>query len=154
MERSGHPDLDAYLTHFAADAYDRYDLRADTMTPCPVATLRDPRRAAGQCSCVSDFFVWYARIFKPADVKLELLAMRDPQRDDKGMDFPSFAACGYEDRGPGSHVHVVVRCETSLGVFSVDWSAAQYGYMDFPLVQRLAADGSWERDWSCERVAT
>lgn len=58
-------------------------------------------------------------------------------------------AWGYRDRpvsGWGSHA--ATTCEISGETYMVDWTAAQYGYSEFPMIQVMSFDGnppSWMR---------
>ena len=64
---------------------------------------------------------------------------------------PEFADCpsilGYTDRpvkGSPWHTVALVYCESDI--YAVDWSAHQYGYSVFPLVQKWSPNG-WLRKW-------
>jgi hypothetical protein len=43
--------------------------------------------------------------------------------------------------------HTALILDDHTGAFLVDFTAAAFGYTAFPLVQKLAADGTWQRDW-------
>lgn len=62
----------------------------------------------------------------------------------KGTGTPE--AFGYDDRSITGHAgHYWTYVETDDGTYGVDWTAAQYGYEDVPVVQKLTRSG-WIRN--------
>jgi hypothetical protein len=59
---------------------------------------------------------------------------------------------GYADRPvPGADDHEATLLQSADGrVYLVDWAAGQYGYTEFPMVQRLDGGGGWERQWAAK----
>jgi len=125
-ERTGIPELDRLLDSFLVEY------------GALVSPLRDPRRAYDQCGNVSHWLSTFLRVggceagYRPYA----------PQ------------ALGYED-APGvegltpfdDHVVCFVCApDEAKTIFAVDFTAAQFGYTEFPLVQRLL-DGVWQRSW-------
>ena len=79
--------------------------------------------------------------------RVEIVAcLSDEAEDDEFAD--SADALGYTDwplSGAPWHTVAIVYSEDEH-IFAVDWSARQFGYSEFPLVQRF--DGRlWQRVW-------
>jgi hypothetical protein len=109
----------------------------------PVEALRDPEIADGLCSLVADDFARYlCERLQGEDINVHPEVQDDEEP-------PYGKAWGYDDRtrepGWGSHTLVVI--ERGLEMMTVDWTASQFGYADFPLVQRLVVgeDENWQR---------
>jgi hypothetical protein len=102
----------------------------------PVEALRDPEVANGLCDLVASDFVRY--------LKANGIKARRETEDDK--DAPYGVAWGYDDpvRNPGWGNHMLVTVERGDVFVTIDWTAAQFGYRQFPLVQKLIA-GEWKR---------
>ena len=136
--RSGHSELDSLLDEFEENP--------------DVQLLRRQRYADRRCGEIAEELVDFLRdrgLDKPRHEAYvsgeewengEMLLERDAPED-----------FGYEDRSiAGCNSHVLVLVDIAGERFSVDYTAAQYGYSEFPLVQRLLdADGDdvWQRDF-------
>lgn len=128
-ERTQIPQLDDAIEEFLARGI--YLLGQSTF---PLEALRRAEKADGICSHIAEQFV-------------EFLCER------------GFAAStywqhvdwlGYQDRSIyGYHEHCVTWVEAGRVRLAIDWTAAQYGYDSFPLVQRQGP-GGWMRAWDHE----
>lgn len=123
MERTGEERLDRLIERFARSN----------------GQLADPEFACGRCHLA-------ARRFQRFLAKAEVLSLTLNETPDR---------LGYTDRpqesfyrpGQAYSYHTVVAVESISGLFLIDWSASQFGYGEFPLIQRLSADGTIERQW-------
>lgn len=143
-ERSGVPRLDAAIEDFIERGLwhvtvmdwleDRY-----VDQPRPLAELNTPLGARGRCIPVTVEFN-------------DFLALRglEAQGPVDGRGLPTAVspdALGYADRAVGGlHGHTLTLVAWQGELYSVDWTAAQYGYAEFPLVQRFSGQ-AWEREW-------
>lgn len=142
-ERSGDPKLDQLIDQFILENKDRMKI------------LRTQKGADGACEDESMAFVEYlwdhgikARtshgLYNPPKKLL-------PRWDIEYWRVEDF---GYSDRLlPGNpdwgDQHVTVIAETKTGIYSIDFTAAQYGYSEFPMVQKMDAQNSqWQRQWT------
>lgn len=154
--RSGYQPLDELIDRYEVEQVDLQgsfvlEDGSKVQTPKTIVEARelvDPKLAFGQCVRVSlQFAEW---------LREEILA--DDARQDETWDPRRFGLVmtphhgpdwfGYADRpvaGVDRHTAVVV--STAVGTFSVDWTAAQYGYNAAPLVQ-LRDELHWESDVS------
>lgn len=131
-ERSGNPKLDALI-----EAY----LQGPLHQQMKVEMLRDPQWAAGACNHEAQAF---AEFLRSRGVEAECLS-------EEGWLAASPDDFGYTDRTiPGFDQHDVTYVDLDGQTYMVDWTAAQYGYQEFPMVQRQAVPGEdkWEREWS------
>lgn len=110
-----------------------------------VVALADGEAASGQCGASARHFAAY--------LTAHGIEAYTDRWEYKG---PSSHEFGYDDRpheaegGWGRHYFAVI--ERAGQTYTVDWTAAQFGYEQWPLVQRQRADGGWERptaagDW-------
>jgi hypothetical protein len=101
-----------------------------------VEWLRQPEVADGRCRLAAESFALLL-----AEQGLDAAA--ECQDDEEP---PYGKAWGYDDRtqnsGWGNHWLTVARLHGQ--VYTIDFAAAQFGYSQFPLVQRLV-DGEWRR---------
>lgn len=104
-----------------------------------VEDLIDPQHAALLCNLVSQQFAQY---------------LRSHGYDAECMSEDGWLAEGPDDWGYGDHT--IPGCEQHDLVlvaagqdrdWLIDWTAAQYGYADFPMIQMQLADGSIVREW-------
>jgi hypothetical protein len=122
-ESTGDPELDVLIERFADKVWPEVETAAD---------------AEGKCDEISKRFVSY---LEKQGIKAETTTMESEWPDD------------YENSGYGDvpkHMrswHTVVWIERPSGTYQVDFTASQYGYDEFPMVQRLAPSG-WEREWT------
>lgn len=126
MQRTGTPHIDHVLDAFEASSFDvSYDdadgneLEASGQ----VTQLRDRDMADGLCLPISN-------LFEQLCVQSGLAAGNgDP---------------GTEGGYPGLGSHSITFITDGDGEWAVDWTAAQYGETEFPLVQRIVSD-CWQR---------
>lgn len=134
MEKTGISTLDALAERFERDEQ-VYLSEADIDKPVSAWRHCDAGNAA--CHAISEVFVEFL-----AEEGIEA-ALSDEVDGEFFAD--SADALGYHDRpvaGVPWHTVAIVFYEDH--VFSYDWSAAQFGYREFPLVQRFA-EGRWQR---------
>jgi hypothetical protein len=103
----------------------------------PVACLRDPEAALGNCSRSAHHFSEFLRL-------RGINAYTERFDEFKGPPSKNF---GYDERTVseddwGRHYFTVVEYQDEA--FIVDWTAAQFGYREWPLIQRRL-DGRWQR---------
>ena len=123
-ERSGDPQLDAFIAQYMPDAMTGLGQFGD---------LRIPENASGACG-------WIAHDFA-------VMAQRAGLQTEEAGDTPD--QFGYADRTkPGFDEHHWVIVTTPSGRYGVDFTASQYGYSEFPMVQKLNEGGGWQRDFS------
>jgi hypothetical protein len=110
----------------------------------PLSDMRDPEKAEQMCSVISQDFARYIQNHMeespiPVDVQIKYSPHDTSFRPEHW---------GYEDRSvEGNPSHTVV--QVSFGpdeTYMVDFTAAQYGYSEFPMVQKLDGE-SWQRNW-------
>lgn len=65
-------------------------------------------------------------------------------------------ALGYSDRtepgNPYDESHVATFVQGENGVYMIDWTASQFGYREFPMVQKLD-NKNWQREWTSKKRA-
>jgi hypothetical protein len=140
-ERTGDPKLDWLIEEFA-----NHDMLWPDDEELPVRTMRNRRKAKGMCGEVTtafQAFVWY-------ETDGALYPENAAMSDEADARSPTFAQMGYGDRQPGEPRHLVSKVEMPSGTYLIDWTASQYGYKEFPLVQRLEGD-QWQREWTVPR---
>lgn len=146
LASSGYPELDREIERFAvSEAMHEFD-------------YRDPKQAHARCGIVSRAFCDHLRnagfrawqssdvVIDAADGSEELpMALYDWAECSEGYgEKPE--SFGYHDRPiRGLDDHEAVFVELAGDYVMVDWSASQYGYADYPLIQRLNEYGEWER---------
>jgi uncharacterized protein (DUF1810 family) len=131
-ERTGDPTLDKLIEEY-------FGVLRSQMK---VEELQDPQWAAGACVHETQRFVAFLQ-------KNGVDAFIDDTRPYRPDEF------GYQDRPlPGKfNQHIVAFVKMPSGTYMIDWTAAQYGYQEFPMVQRLNDEGSWDRQWTAAKVA-
>jgi hypothetical protein len=155
-ERSGDPELDslieAYLEQnqfdwwscngfdeagvFRGDEWTREQLRQRSIdsdgeyAPGDLSTLREPDTAYGLCGDLARDF---ARFMSEHGIAADLLGGNPEDL--------------YHDVQEHEGGHAVTRVKMPSGTYMVDWTAAQYNYTEFPMVQKLN-DGQWQREWN------
>jgi hypothetical protein len=119
-ERTGVPEIDVLIEAYLPEARENGFDTADG--------------AAGMCWVANKKF--WKRIVEHTLIHAEL--------DGKPAE-----RLGYADRTISGQFddHIVTVVHDGAARFLVDFTAAQYGYTEFPMVQRLAPDGSWQRTW-------
>lgn len=111
------------------------ELREDGMDPFfHVDEMRSADQASGNCGLFAELFCqWLERHDLDAHVF-------DSTPDETG----------YADRSIPGHADHAVTCVIIDGfVYAIDFTASQYGYGEFPLVQRQSVeqDEPWQRQW-------
>jgi hypothetical protein len=140
---TGYTDVDALIESYRSLAV--HDAtHAEGARDVPVEALRDPVTAEGLCWLVADDFAHHLRKhLQGEDANIRLESENDDEEPPHGM------AWGYDDRtrDPGYGGHTLVVIERGLERTTVDWTASQFGYAAFPLVQRMVIgeDDSWQR---------
>ncbi len=122
---------------------------------------RDGETAWGECANVSEYFAdWLAKHGVRANVPWDEPALQEFPWTQEGRD-PHPFDFGYSDRpqhpdpeleaDPSSHdpneTHHVVIVRMPTGTYTVDFTAAQFGYNEFPMVQKRDESGGWQRAW-------
>lgn len=117
-ERSGDPQLDSLIEEFSQGNWNGpYEQE-------PVSLMRTPDAAEMMCNQMSDQLT-------------DFLAKRGIQAEViRNTDLPSL---GYENKvNPGGDdFHSVVKAIMPSGTYTIDFTASQYGYKEFPMVQKL-----------------
>jgi hypothetical protein len=139
-EQTGHSELDGLLEEFS--------LRPQ------VAALRRSADALGSCETASQALVDLLRgrgFDKPGR---EAYLSGDEWEDGIMVrERVSPEDFGYQDRTVSGHnSHVVALVDLGAETLLVDFTAAQYGYREFPLVQRLLRDERGQSFECWERV--
>jgi hypothetical protein len=130
-ERSGDPTLDKLIAEFSAQDF---------------GSLPDIN-FQGMCDYVSEMFVSW---LNKRGVEADYVSMSSTPERDADPPLHSFDELGYSDRGPGYSGHTVVKATMPSGTYLIDFTAAQYGYKEFPMIQKLD-DGNWQREWTSSR---
>lgn len=159
-ERSGDPDLDKLIEEFLN--IENLSEHPDTKDTYPHRPDEDPTKlyspemfggeyAFGNCGHMTQTFNAF---LERRGIKAGVIEMTDDPEWGTPAPDGSFADFGYGDRqnlfGPGGYEydgHAVSKVEMPTGTYMVDWTPAQYGYQEFPMVQKLN-DGQWQRKWS------
>jgi len=118
--RTGNPQLDTVIERFL----DR-EVCCTKTDRLPVRALEDPALATGECANLA----WQFSAFAHAHGLKAKVLDSSPDR------------LGYDDRplrGVFAHAVAVV------GRLAVDFTAAQYGYVELPLISERRPDGSWQ----------
>lgn len=144
-EATGIPALDEAIDQFACSTFRWRHRDSSIYSERDVADLRRPEVARAQCGDVADQFSCFLgqQGIDTARSSIEDELWLTPEH------------WGYEDRpNPGIPAHAVTLVDAEGHLYAIDWTAAQYGYTQFPLVQRLGEDGfRWEREWDSETAA-
>jgi hypothetical protein len=114
-----------------------------------IASLRDPAKADGCCQEVTQDLIDYLRLLGGFDKPgREAYISGDEWLDGEMIrDYDSPDDFGYTDRTrQGQNSHVVCFVDIGEETFAIDFTAAQYGYDAFPLVQRLTRGPSQDED--------
>lgn len=150
-ERTGLPQVDQLIDRFLerdlteierADADQFSDDDRDVYQP--LAWMRDGKRAWGWCHVLAGQF---ARFLEHEGVTAW------SSEDEFGSEGLTYTALGYTDapgvKGQGwIKFHCVTLVEEAGERFMVDWTASQYGYAEFPMVQRYdPAAQTWQREF-------
>ena len=135
-ERTGIPSLDALLSRFAAQKQN--------------SRLREAGYASGLCFTASERFIEFLCRHKWNGEAY--LSGGHEGSNPLAYELITAQELGYGDRSiSGWEGHTLVLIEHESDIYSVDFTCAQYGYSEFPLVQRLD-DTGWVRDFlSSER---
>jgi hypothetical protein len=132
-EQTGHSELDALIAEFAARP--------------AIAPLRRSAEAMGSCEWASEAFVDLAR-GRGFDRAGREAYLSGDEWDGAVMVLERISPedFGYYDRTVAGHnSHVVALVDLGAELVSIDFTAAQYGYPDFPLVQWLQSGDCWSR---------
>jgi len=134
-ERSGDPELDALIEEFLDSEY--YD--ETKPHDQPVRGLADFDTAYGICSVVEEEFARFL-------VDQGITTIRSIEFD--STDERQY--WGYEEAGDWEGYHCVTAVEHNGQIYLIDWTAAQFGYDEFPMVQRLDEQGVWQNKWAAK----
>lgn len=126
-EQSGDPELDRLISEFKTGTWKNLYGDQDQ-----IEALKNPATALYQCNQLSNQFTKFLR-----------------DNGVKSMAHEANVKKWYDDAPEdGFPVHAVTVVEMPSGVYSVDWTASQYGYRDdFPMVQKMN-NNYWMRQWS------
>lgn len=114
-----------------------------------IAVLTDPQKADGRCQEVAQDLVDYLRLLGGFDQPGREAYISGDEWVDGEMvrDYSSPDDLGYGDRSrPGQNSHIVCFVDLGEETLAIDFTAAQYGYEAFPLVQRLTRGDSQAED--------
>ncbi len=139
-ERTGDSKIDALIERFLTHTIGEGQVA--------VAEYAHPGQAAWACDDLSAAF---RSFLAGSNVQAGIVSMgTEPQA--------TFASMGYADApdmSPGMS-HSVVQIVQDEQIYTIDWTAAQYCYQEFPMIQRLGidADGEeiWERDFLAPKL--
>jgi hypothetical protein len=139
-ERTGDPELDMLIEEFkASDPFDR-----GILDIAQYEELRDPETAEGLCVLLTNAFTGFIR-------REGIEAWPADSPGTMGGNVPGFFSpdeLGYADRKrPGFNSHSAAMVRKDGQTYMIDFTPAQYGYSEFPMVQKL--DGQeWQREWT------
>jgi hypothetical protein len=157
-ERTGDPQLDALIEEFMKRKTDWTSAPGTFEAPRPLMDFRDPEVSWGQCNITSASFRqfltdhgitnhWFAGYEHEKD--RGRLVQKTPAPPN--WPFTDVREIGYEDADlsmPGTtHNHCAVEVEVPSGRYMIDFTATQFGYTEFPMVQKLNPSG-WQREFS------
>lgn len=125
---TGHPELDALIEDFRREPYDEY---GDT-----VEMFRDPEQAHGNCADVTGVFVAFAKArgFKAYATDTDMEEMGYTPR------IAPFGEIGFDENDEmqygfyPEHTVASIYVEGQRWPIIIDWTAAQYGYTEFPKI--------------------
>jgi hypothetical protein len=158
-ERTGDPELDKLIEGFISQIASRWQHERDnnaTQARSWQEWISDP----GICGEMSSWFHdWLFQSGIP-DWEDEGTSFSgtfyDPELEGQNLDHPWTGTPmntpdqhGYEDRSiPGHDDHEATLLRNKDGrIYLIDWASGQYGYKEFPMVQRLDGD-QWQRQWT------
>jgi hypothetical protein len=171
-ERSGDPQLDALIERFMQTEWPhKYDLPnweglidkgelPETGTPFPVEKFRHPGVSQGMCwdmaQHLAEWLVNKGIKAYPTSAVNEAPDYvtnpkrfpwrgEDPQATDFGLD-PSYQGINPDEFAP--HHWTIV--EMPSGTYGIDFTAAQFGDPEFPLIQRFDNSSQWQRKWASD----
>ncbi len=165
MEQTGNPQLDELIQRFAAGCLHEDDYQwhpspregDDPDAYRPVAIHTEPDYGYGMCSTISQQFSEFLEAHAP-DIECAI-SEADPDHPNHTPEF-----FGYQDRHEAADAnesmhneepyptHCVVYIYEDGCQYMVDFAASQYGYTEFPMIQRSfsQSDPIWEREWDIE----
>lgn len=172
-ERSGDPEIDALIEAFLEenpyieDVGELECLRYEEGRYDPSGRPDDPydveewwwdieeeggwQNSTGKCGDVAKFFADWVR---DRGYPFRVWGSGEDPDHPLGSDWDPYDLnlYGYEDRtefgNPLDDSHQATFIESASGeIYMVDWTASQFGYREWPMVQRLGSGGDWERDW-------
>lgn len=158
-DRTGQIDIDDLIDQFKHMPVPR-EIHDVTGPGATVGDMHDPRMAWGNCNNLATYFAEFCQEHGYQASCSQGDEFQHGEPDD--LDWMHPAELGYEKYDPQTHLdgHAVTFVHSHDGsVYTVDWTAAQYGYTDeFPLVQRLDQSGQqhlwnelgqqWQRSFS------
>lgn len=105
---------------------------------------RDPSIAYGKCSTITHLFCDL--------LELNGIAAFHLTDHPNNLNLADRLLEAYGDNGEPFGTHTVCFVPHPEGSFLIDWTAAQYGYDWFPMVQLLMPDGRVLREWTAEEA--
>ena len=117
--------------------------------------LREPLEAEGYCSTISCEFASFL-LDHEVDAydsgygaNLPAAEYAEAGRNPFYGSTHDAASFGYSDRTrePDYDQHSLTVIHWQDDLYLVDWAASQYGYPEFPFIQKRGPDGSWLRAW-------
>lgn len=147
-ERTGDPDLDHAIASFIA-ADEPLDATGDDESDeanegLVISDMRSAACAQWNCDLVAGQFVEYLARIGVIEGGDELLDEAVEQLVVSGTCSDWYDDAPNELEHPG---HTVVEITRGSRTYSIDFTASQYGYSEFPLVQQKDSDGAWQRSW-------
>ncbi len=120
-EKTNHPQFDSLIERFASDGLWANPITDEDLLVCE---LRDSLRAHGMQRAVASAFADYAEAagFNAAAPQLE----ENPP--------PSFYYPEIHESFFSEYELVLVQLDEDI--FAIDWAAAQFGFSEFPLIQK------------------
>jgi 2'-5' RNA ligase len=150
-ERTGDPQLDRLIEKFKTD----FALRPYVLESYGVKSIedfRDPKIAQGYCGDMASDFAHYLYeqdidAWVPQDD--DLTSENEPKwvplmdLDTLYPDWPE------KNPDPEYLTHAVTVIQKDGNYYTVDWTISQYGFSEFPMVQKLDDEQkSWKREWT------
>lgn len=106
-----------------------------------LSDLRDPEKAEGECSTASSEFEKYLRDQHGLKMYAFALGAEEIHLLENEERFTTPDQWGYSDRiKPGLDEHTATLICSGDHIYMIDFTAAQYGYEDFPMIQELEPD--------------
>lgn len=143
-ERTGNPELDAFIEEFATSNVPR-DCFFDWEWDPPVHEFAPGPRSMAMGNCGS-LTIAFNRFLADRGIKASEYNMGED--DPTGTN--TWAVAGYQSEFDSmkseAEGHTVSVVCVGDATYMIDWTAGQFGCAEFPLVQRKSSRG-WERDW-------
>jgi hypothetical protein len=149
-ERSGDPQLDALIEEYLHENPQiEYELLEDFRYE---PDRYDPAAVSGQDWWELNQDAWQNSTGKCMEVANHFAVWLNDKGIQADVGVGEVGEFGYSDRtepgNPNDQTHAVTMIDKDGHTYAVDWSASQYGYSEFPMIQRLDDSGGWQRQWT------